>query len=76
MQENLGWSIPVTDLRYWLWAMPAPHEPFTIKQTSQHEIVQLTQAGWSINYVSYRYFNTLRLPEKIILSQGEKKLLW
>jgi len=54
--------------------MPAPETPFTLKRTAQNDTAHLTQAGWSIDYAGYRHFGAMRLPEKIILSQGEKKI--
>lgn len=74
MEENLDWSIPVTYLRYWLWGVPAPDAPFTAQNNTQHDVTHLTQAGWSIDYLSYQNFSLARLPTKIVLMQDEKKI--
>lgn len=74
MEENLNWSIPATYLHYWLWGIPEPHTPFQARKNAQNDITHLDQGGWSIDYPSYENFSLARLPEKIVLSQGEKKI--
>lgn len=74
MEENLNWSIPVIYLRYWLWGVPAPDVAFTTQSNAQHDMTHLTQAGWSIDYLNYQNFSLARLPTKIVLAQGEKKI--
>jgi outer membrane lipoprotein LolB len=74
MEENLAWSLPVEDLRYWLCGIPAPSQAFTLRQTAAHDTAHIAQADWSIDYFGYENFATWRLPKKIILTQGDKTI--
>jgi outer membrane lipoprotein LolB len=54
LQQNLGWSIPVRDLRYWLWAMPTPHLAAQTLPNPPAPLQVLRQAGWQITYANYQ----------------------
>jgi outer membrane lipoprotein LolB len=75
MEQNLGWSMPVANLKYWLWATPKPNQAFTLKRSTQGDVTQLEQAGWCIQYINYHRFSNYRLPEKIVLTQNNKKIM-
>lgn len=75
MEENLDWSMPVEDLRFWLSGIPAPNQPFTLRQTKAHDTAHISQANWSIDYFGYQNFHALRLPKKIILTHDDKKMI-
>jgi len=74
MEENLDWSMPVEDLRYWLGGIPAPNQAFSLRQTPAHDIAHISQADWSIDYLGYQNFSSLRLPKKIILTHANKTI--
>lgn len=53
-QQQLGWSLPVRGLRYWLLGQAQPDGPSHITPSeSEPHIAQLNQNGWQIDYLSW-----------------------
>ncbi len=51
--QTLGWSVPVSDLRYWIKGLPAPDSPVTASERDPAgSLLSLTQQGWQIDYRS------------------------
>ncbi|SDV48214.1 lipoprotein insertase outer membrane protein LolB [Chitinasiproducens palmae] len=54
MQRALGFALPVSGLRYWLAAQPAPGTaPSGVRRDAQGRLSHLDQDGWSIDYLGY-----------------------
>lgn len=71
MQDNVGWSLPVSDLTYWIRALPSPnlahHETLDI----YNRLTSLDQEGWHINYEQYQPTPGGDLPKKLSLKQTD-----
>jgi len=52
LQEQLGWSVPLRALRYWVRAEPAPGGD-AIVTGPQQQPQTLQQFGWQVNYLSW-----------------------
>jgi len=83
LQEQLGWSVPLRALRYWVRAEAAPGAPATVTGP-QRQPESLQQLGWQVNYLSYHVAETAAptqagderpaattLPAKLTLRGGE-----
>jgi len=82
LQEQLGWSVPLRALRYWVRAEPAPGGGATIAGPQQQP-QSLQQFGWQVDYVTYHIEKrpeasatepqreALALPAKLILRGGD-----
>lgn len=68
MQQQLGWSLPVTSLRYWVLGLPEPKHPYQATFDQNQQLATLKQQGWYINYQRFVQVNNLFLPEKILLT--------
>ncbi len=68
MQQQLGWSLPVENLLWWVRGLPAPHSKSKLQLDSNSLLAKLEQDQWQIDYLSYRTENGLQLPERIKLS--------
>lgn len=68
MQEQLGWSLPVENLLWWVRGLPAPHSKSQVTLDNNSLLAQLEQDNWLIEYLGYRSENGLQLPERIKLS--------
>ncbi|KPJ68100.1 MAG: hypothetical protein AMJ43_01465 [Coxiella sp. DG_40] len=68
MHKELGWSLPLFDLRYWVLGLPAPHVPFSAKFDSYNHLSFLQQQGWQINYSDFQSIGNIDLPTKISLN--------
>ena len=68
LQERLGFELPLDHLRFWLLGVPDPSEAFEAKRNEQDRALQLTQAGWSIDYDRYMPAGGDVLPAHVVLS--------
>ncbi len=67
MQQALGWQLPLTGLRYWVNALPAPDSKFEIERDANGQIGTLRQQGWEIAYTRYAADTTDALPLRMNL---------
>lgn len=80
IKKQLGWTLPVTQLAYWVRGVPAPKGRITrLEQNSAGLIAQLQQGDWLITYSNYsdQHFNgkTLALPGKITAEYQDVRLI-
>ncbi|MCF6324906.1 MAG: lipoprotein insertase outer membrane protein LolB [Gammaproteobacteria bacterium] len=75
LDEELGWSVPMDALRYWLVGVPAPAlasaEKLNKGLDEKGRLQWLEQAGWRIEYQRYRSVGALEVPKKMELTRGE-----
>lgn len=76
----VGWPIPIDALRYWLFALPNPEEPYRYQLDAAGYVSVLEQQGWQIEYSAYKDYGgngvsdetsvaKHRLPRKLIASK-------
>lgn len=71
MQQQLGWSLPLNNLNYWIRGLPAPHINARSLFDSYNHIQNMTQHGWQITYADYGSFSGIDLPTKIYLTSPQ-----
>jgi outer membrane lipoprotein LolB len=71
LKQQLGWSIPVSNLVYWVRGLAAPGFSANAVRDSQNRLTTLTQQGWQIQYLDYVNVKQLELPRKIVLTQPQ-----
>lgn len=67
MEEQLGWSVPVQGLKYWLVGLPEPSLITRHVLDESGRLSELDQAGWQIRYSSYQRVNGVELPRLLEL---------
>ena len=70
MHSALGWSLPVSELIYWLRGLPAPqqaHAAYKMTHDASAHLVQLRQQGWVITYEKLTAVGEVDLPERLVL---------
>lgn len=67
MQQQLGWSLPLNNLNYWIRGLPTPHINARSLFDSYNHIQNMTQQDWQITYADYSSFSGIDLPTKIYL---------
>lgn len=75
MLRHLGWSIPVSGVRYWVRGLPAPNSE--IAHQTKDELGRLTdfaQDGWRISILDHRKLGDLTLPRKLFLVHSTLKV--
>ena len=76
MQAELGWSLPVAGLRYWVRGVPAPGtQPTRMQFDGSGRLAYLVQNGWEVSYVDYNEALGARaLPARLRLVNGDVHL--
>ncbi len=78
LDEELGWSVPMDGLRYWLVGLPAPAlvSPEKLKMGLDElgRLQWLEQAGWRIEYQRYRTAGALDVPKKMVLTRNDLRV--
>ena len=69
LEREVGWSVPLAGLRYWLVGAPAPDgAPSETELDGRGRLARLEQAGWTLIYERYGNLGDLALPERIRFS--------
>ena len=63
----LAWSVPFTEMGYWVRGLPAPGKHDGIGLDFGGRARHLTQRGWQIEYPEYRMFQGVELPNRIVI---------
>jgi len=72
LRSELGWTLPVEGLRYWVKGVPNPRESTqSIALDELGRLAELNQSGWRIRYPSYIESDDVDLPHKIRLDSGD-----
>lgn len=76
MHSELGWSLPVAGMRYWVRGIPAPASVIKkIRYDNQGRVVLLQQAGWHIDYLAYHTLGIQSRPKRIRMVHGNVRLI-
>jgi outer membrane lipoprotein LolB len=80
IKKSAGWTLPITQLAYWVRGVPAPKLRISyLQQNDSGLIAQLIQGDWNISYSNYRdqTFNgiILPLPGKITAQYKDVRLI-
>ena len=69
LEQEIGWTVPLQGLRYWLVGAPAPDSPTSkMEIDDQGRLARLEQAGWTVVYERYRELDDLALPGRVRFS--------
>lgn len=66
-QTLLGWRLPLSGLRYWVAALPAPGSESRSERDGAGRMSVLYQQGWSIRYTRYAGEASDALPLRLSL---------
>lgn len=71
MQQQLGWSMPISQLHYWVRGIPSPNQGYRNNPDNNG----FEQAGWHISYPQLQQVDSLTLPAKVIATHPRLKLI-
>ena len=74
LYEQMGWELPIGELRHWIKGQAAPDIDITRIEQDVY-ITMLSQNGWDISYSKYHLVNRVWLPRKITISKDSYKLI-
>ena len=74
LEREVGWSVPLTGLRYWIVGAPALDGATSkMELDDRGRLARLEQAGWTVIYERYGILDDLALPERIRFSSESSK---
>lgn len=69
MEQQLGWSIPLRALRYWVRGETTQDAGDSqIQRSGDGQISSLDQNGWHVDYLAYHQNGDIALPAKLKMS--------
>jgi outer membrane lipoprotein LolB len=72
LQQNLGWTLPIARLRYWVLGLPAADSPVqAVSYNDDGTLARLQQDGWQLEYGQYLSVDGYNLPRKLQLSHAD-----
>lgn len=79
IRRNTGWTIPVTQLAFWVRGLPAPNAKVTrFAPNTQGLIGELEQLGWKVTYGNYlsvvKGTETVAMPGRITAEFKDMRL--
>lgn len=72
--EQLGYELPVSQLRYWIKGIPAPSSTGVPSFNEENHLIALQQDGWSVQYMAYTNYDTESLPTRIRIEKPPLRL--
>ena len=67
LQQQLGWSLPVAHLFWWIRGLPAEDSKSRLTLDSESRLAKLEQDDWQVEYLSYVEQIGYWLPERMKL---------
>lgn len=74
LQQQLQWPLPISNLNYWIRALPSPAKATALQFDSDHHLTSFTQQNWQIIYNAFQTVNGVDLPTKIYLTTPELRI--
>lgn len=72
--KQLGWTLPVSNLYYWVRGLPAPGAVRDLQKDASQRLVGFSQQGWEIQYLGFQTVNGMALPTKIVATYPNLRL--
>ncbi|GHE22454.1 lipoprotein insertase outer membrane protein LolB [Halomonas urumqiensis] len=74
MQEQLGWSLPVSSLADWVRGLPGEHGDHTLEEDELGFPQRLEQDGWEIDYRDWTQAEGLWLPRRMVMNYDDVRV--
>lgn len=73
LQKQMGWDLPVSQLRYWILGSTKPQQNIVLDQSTNLPTLRKV-SGWKIEYLQYKIVQKLALPKRIDMEKGDIKI--
>ena len=74
LKARLGWTFPVSHLRYWVLGQPAPGSKAEFALDGAGRITSIKQDGWTLQFEEYQDAGAVELPRKFEVANEELRL--
>ena len=69
--QQLGWHLPLTELRYWVTGVPQPMSDANITHNPFGQLAELKQGQWQVSYSDYFAVGKVMMPKKVIVKNHQ-----
>jgi outer membrane lipoprotein LolB len=73
LYRELGWTLPVASLRWWVLGLPAPTADARLRVDGAGRAAELRQGQWTLRYTEYADAGDWSLPRRLEASNGEQE---
>jgi len=74
MFKELGWSLPVSNLRHWILGLPVPNKTHILQFDAYNHLIHLQQQGWHVSYADFISVDNIDLPTTILLTNAKLQI--
>jgi outer membrane lipoprotein LolB len=74
LAEQVGWSFPVTSIRYWLLGLADPGASAAEQFDAWGRLLELRQSGWVVRYEDHVQDAATWLPHKLVIEREDLRL--
>ena len=74
MRQELGWFLPLSNLRFWSRGLAAPGLVDQKGYDQFGHLQRLEQQGWLINYQRYQAVGQFDLPRNVVMTNGDLRV--
>lgn len=74
MEEQLGWSLPVTAMPNWVRGLPGENASYELETDELGFPSHLAQDGWEIDYRDWEQFEGMWLPRRLIMNYDDVRI--
>jgi outer membrane lipoprotein LolB len=74
MEEQLGWSLPVSAMPDWVRGLPGEHGNYQLESDELGFPSHLAQDGWEIDYRDWEQFEGMWLPRRLIMNYDDVRI--
>jgi len=74
LYTQMGWTLPVSELYYWIRGLPSPHYSAKTTFDNFNHLINLEQKGWIIEYQQYTGVDGVDLPTRMSLTHPQLRV--
>lgn len=74
MEEQLGWSLPVSAMPDWVRGLPGEHASYQLETDELGFPNFLQQDGWEIDYRDWEQVDEMWLPRRLVMHYGDVRI--
>lgn len=74
MEQQLGWSLPVSALSDWIRGLPAEDSAHRLEKDEMGFPLRLEQDGWEIEYRAWERVAELWLPRRLVMTYDDLRV--
>jgi outer membrane lipoprotein LolB len=74
MRQELGWFLPLSNLRFWSRGLAAPGVVGQQRYDEFGHLQVLQQQGWLINYQRYQAVGNIDLPRNVVMTHRDLRV--